>query len=237
MQAVILVGGLGTRLGSLLAGSNKPMLPVAGRPFLEYLLLYLRKNGIREIVLCVGYRGDLVHDQFGQGESLGLRLTYSTEEELRGTAGALKLAEPLLHGPEFLVLNGDSFFDIPVAALIASHREKGALASIALAQAADCSRYGAVRLAEDGKILSFTEKGQGGARSGLFNGGIYVFGRQVLDRIPPGTVVSLEKDVLPTLVGRGLHGVPFVGYFIDIGIPETYAQVQSDVARLRAAID
>jgi NDP-sugar pyrophosphorylase family protein len=236
MHAVILVGGLGTRLGALIAGRNKPMAPVAGKPFLEYLLRQLRKNGIAEVTLCIGHRGDLIRDYFGSGAAWGLCLTYSREEDLRGTAGALKLAEPLLRGDDFLVLNGDSLFDIPLRDLIAFHHtQPDALATLALAPTDDPGRFGTVAVDEAARVLRFIEKGQG-ERGGLINAGIYVFRRQLLGRIPEGRPVSLEREVFPPLVGQGLYGVAFRGFFVDIGVPDDYARVQADAGPLLAAI-
>jgi NDP-sugar pyrophosphorylase family protein len=235
MQAVILAGGLGTRLGPLVAGSTKPLAPVAGRPFLEYLLLQLRKGGIADVVLCVGHRGDLVREHFGSGTPWGLTLTYSWERELRGTGGAVKLAEPLLRGDDFLVLNGDSLFDVPLADLTAFHRHRGALATLALARAEDARRFGTVALGPAGEVVRFVEKGQAESGGGLINGGVYVFRRAVLDEIPAGRPVSLEREVFPALVGRGLYGLARDGYFVDIGIPETLARVRADARPLLAA--
>jgi NDP-sugar pyrophosphorylase family protein len=234
MQAAILAGGLGTRLGALLAGRNKPMAPVAGRPFLEFLLRQLRRNGIADVVLCVGHRGELIREHFGAGEPWDLRLRYSWEKELLGTGGAVKLAAPLLAGDDFLVLNGDSLFDVALAELVAFHREHGAAVTLALSRTDDPGRFGTVELGPGGQVLRFVEKGQG-EPGGLINAGVYVFNRQVLDRIPEGRVVSLERDVFSSLVGRGLYGLPLAGYFVDIGVPETYAGVQDDARLVRAA--
>jgi len=232
MYAAVLVGGLGTRLGSLIAGRNKPMALVAGKPFLEYLLCQLKNNGFTQVTLCIGHRGDLVREHFGTGERWGLCLTYSVEQELRGTAGAVKLAEPLLVGERFLVLNGDSLFDVPLSELTAFHHQRGALATIALSRTDAAQRFGTVEIDSDGKILSFLEKDRG-VSTGLINAGIYVFSRQVLDYIPAGRPVSLERETFPSLIGRGLYGLSLQGYFLDIGVPESYGQAQTDAGRLR----
>jgi NDP-sugar pyrophosphorylase family protein len=233
MRAVVLAGGLGTRLGALIAGRNKPMALVAGKPFLELPLLQLKKNGLTDILLCVGHRGDLVRDYFGTGAAWGLNLGYSQETELRGTAGALKLAEHQL-GSDFVVLNGDSLFDIPLAELIAFHAARGAVATLALARTDQPERFGNVEIDDRGCVLRFAEKRQSG-RGGLINGGVYVFRRQVLDMVPVGRPVSLERAVFPALVGHGLWALPFDGFFLDIGLPESFRLAQAQVERLRAA--
>ena len=236
MQALILAGGAGTRLGPLLAGLNKPMAPVASRPFLEYLLLQLKKHEIDEFTLCVGYKADLIRSYFGMGERWGMRISYSCETEFRGTAGALKLAEGLIHEEDFFVMNGDSLFDIELRALMHYHRDMKATATLALAYIDNAQRYGSVGINEMGQIVSFVEKREGNT-GGLINGGVYVFSRQVLDSIPGGQPVSLEKDILPRLIGRDLYGLPLKGYFMDIGVPADYMRLRSNPAQLLAAVN
>src|SRR5438105_1940963 len=194
MQALILAGGAGTRLRTVLTGLNKPMAPVAGRPFLEYLLLQLKKHGIDEVTLCVGYKADLIQAYFGRGDRWGMQVSYFYETDFRGTAGALKLAEDLLHEDDFFVMNGDSLFAIELCTLMHYHRKMKATAT--LAHVDDTQRYGMVGVGELGRIVSFIEK-RAGNREGLINGGVYVFAREVLDFIPGGKLVSLEQDILP----------------------------------------
>jgi NDP-sugar pyrophosphorylase family protein len=236
MQALILAGGLGTRLHSLLGDWPKPMAPIADRPFLEYLLLQLKKYGITEVILCVGHKGELIQEYFHQGERWGLNIHYSYERELRGTAGALKLAQEFIQGENFLVMNGDSFVDLDLNVLIGYHRIKKALATVALVKVPNIERYGAVEIDEAGKIVRFVEKGQTKS-PGLINGGIYVFQREVLELIPEGRPVSLEHEVFPKLIGRGFYGLPLQGYFIDIGVPEDYVRLQADPSRLLVAVN
>jgi len=236
MQTVILAGGLGTRLHSLLGGKPKPMAPIAGRPFLEYVLLWLKKYGFTEVILCIGYQGVFIQKYFGQGERWGLNIRYSHEEELRGTAGALKLAQGFIRGENFLVLNGDSFVDLDLNILIYYHRVRKALASIALVKVPNTARYGAVEIDESGKIMRFMEKEET-KTPGLINGGIYVFQREVLELIPEGRPVSLEREIFPKLIGEGFYGLPFQAYFIDIGVPEDYLRLQADPSRLLMAVN
>jgi NDP-sugar pyrophosphorylase family protein len=236
MQALILAGGAGTRLRAVLGGLNKPMIPVAGRPFLEYLFLQLKKYEIDEVILCVGYKADLIQSYFGTGDRWGMQVSYSCETDFLGTAGALKLAEDLIHEENFFVMNGDSLFDIELRALMHYHRSMNATATLALADVEDTQRYGAVSVNEAGRIVSFIEKREGSGE-GLINGGVYVFARQVLDLIPAGQPVSLEKDIFPKLIEQDLYGLPLKGYFVDIGVPADYMGLQSTPTHLLAAVE
>ena len=228
-QAVVLVGGLGTRLKDVVRDRPKCMAPIAGRPFLEYLLCFLRSQGVSEVILAVGYRADQVVEHFGNGNRLGLKLSYSFEQSLLGTGGALKLAENLLRGNHVLVMNGDSIADVPLRALIEYHTRKRAVATIALVEVPEVARYGAVILEPDGQIVRFKEKSVKG--KGWVNAGVYVLEREVIANSPSEGQVSLERDVFERLAGSGLYGFPFDGFFIDIGTPEAYNKAQLDVPR------
>lgn len=236
MQALILAGGAGTRLRPVLADLNKPMAPIRGKPFLEYLLLQLKKHGVDDVTLCVGYKAQLIQSYVGDGERWGLRVSYSYETAFLGTGGALKRAEELILADSFFVMNGDSLFDVDLRALMRYHREMRALATLALARVADTQRYGTVALDESGQVASFVEKGNGHAE-GLINAGVYVFARQTLDVIPSGRAVSLEREVLPNLIERGLYGLPSNGYFVDIGVPSDYLGLRANPAHLLAAVE
>lgn len=235
-QALILAGGAGTRLRPVLPGLNKPMAPISGRPFLEYLFLQLKKHGVEDVTLCVGYKAHLIEAYCGTGERWGLRLSYSHETDFLGTGGALKHAEELIHADNFFVMNGDSLLDVDLRALMRHHRDSHALATLALATVEDTRRYGAVSLDQSRRIVKFIEKG-GSHAEGLINGGVYVFARKVLDVIPGGQPVSLERDVLPALIEQGLYGLPSNGYFVDIGVPADYLALQSDPSRLLSAVE
>lgn len=228
MQAIILAGGLGTRLRPLVNDVPKSMAVVGGRPFIEHLLLQLQRNEFQNVVICAGHRAEQLHT-LGDGAQFGLTLQRSTENQPLGTAGAIKLAEPLLSGDRWLVMNGDSFFDIPIQALVDRHQSVHAHATIALVGVDDASRYGSVELDEDGAVRSFVEKGTSHGAA-LINAGLYIVERAVLDMIPDGSAVSLEREVLPTLIGRGLYGAEFDGFFIDIGVPADYERAQHSPA-------
>ncbi len=216
---LILTGGLGTRLRPAVADVPKTMAPVAGKPFLEYLITWISRAGFRPTVLCVGYRSRQIQEHFGDGEKFGVRLIYSIETEPLGTWGAIRQAKQWTGPSEFLVVNGDSWVDVDLRQLLEFHRTKRALASLALVQVENPARYGSVKLDSDRKILDFTEKSTGGAT--LINAGVYVFSQEIFSAVP-AKVRSLEKEVFPVLVGKQMYGLPVQGLFIDVGLPEEY---------------
>lgn len=226
---MILAGGLGTRLREVVCDKPKVLAAVNDRPFLQYLLDQLSQNGIGRVVLGTGYLGEQIESAFGNSYR-GTRLVYSREPEPMGTGGALRHALPLLDSEELLVLNGDSFCDFDYRGFRALHREKGAPMSLCLAQVPDVARYGAVKVDAEGRILEFVEKGAlSGA--GLINAGIYLLRRAVIESVPAGRAVSLEKEVIPELIGAGLSGFRTRGRFIDIGVPEDYRAAQEFFAK------
>ncbi|MBI3945599.1 MAG: D-glycero-beta-D-manno-heptose 1,7-bisphosphate 7-phosphatase [Armatimonadetes bacterium] len=230
MTAVILCGGLGTRLRPVIGDLPKILAPIAGRPFLHSLLAYLRGQGITDVVLATGHGAAAVAACGGDGSARGLRLRYSEETEPLGTGGAIRLAAPQIGSDPFLVLNGDSLVGADLARTVAFHQERGARATLVLAEVPDKTRFGSVLLEPDGRVAGFVEKGASGP--GRINAGIYVMNREVLQAIPAGRSVSVEREVFPALVGRGLYGLVAPGPFIDIGTPEAFAEAQR---RLRIA--
>ena len=232
MQAIVLCGGMGSRLRPLVDDVPKPMAEIDGRPFLEYLIGQLRRNGFTDVVLCAGFMATELERHFVNGEAWGVNIRYSVEREARGTAGALKLAEPMLAGDRWLVMNGDSLFNFPLRDLAHAYARNPALVTIALARVADAHRFGGVTCAPDGRITAFEEKPDAPA-PGLINSGVYIIERSVLGLIPADRPVSLERDVLTQLGGAGLRGVIFEGYFIDIGTPEDYLRAQRESAAFR----
>jgi mannose-1-phosphate guanylyltransferase len=241
IDALILVGGLGTRLRPAIGTDTpKPMADVAGRPFLAYLLAQLRRDGFGRVVLATGHGAEAVERYFGTGESPNQTITYSSEPAPLGTGGALRYARPRLHGDRVLVMNGDSFLEARLGDLVDAHaRARRAnpalLASLCLARVDDPGRYGAVECDADGTIRRFREK-SADAPAGLINAGIYVVERALIDGIPEGRPVSLEREVFPALADGRLHGVELTGSFVDIGIPEAYAALRADPSRLLALI-
>lgn len=226
VKAILLVGGLGTRLRSVVASKPKVLAPVGERSFLELLVEQLRSQGIRRLVMCTGYLADQVEDRFGDGRAWDVSIEYSKEEMPLGTAGAVKLAKRYLHDvPEFLVLNGDSFLEIDFHSLLAFHHgHGGAIATMAVLRVEDASRYGTVHVDASDRVNGFAEK-TGSHAHGLANGGVYVFSQAVLEHIPEGPA-SLERDVFPRLLDLGVYAQEQHGMFIDIGTPADYARAQ-----------
>jgi mannose-1-phosphate guanylyltransferase len=229
VQALILAGGEGTRLRPLTSTIPKPVVPLAGRPFIAYMLDWLRGHGVEEAILACGFMAGQVREVLGDGSALGMRLEYVHEPKPLGTGGALKNAEDLLHD-RFLMLNGDVLTDIDLAAQLEQHEQTGARATLALTEVEDPSAYGLVRLAPDRAVREFVEKPRSAERPHLINAGAYVLERDVLEQIAPaGIPSSIERDVFPRLIGRGLFGHPARGYWHDIGTPERYLQGTFDL--------
>jgi NDP-sugar pyrophosphorylase family protein len=232
--AVLLVGGMGTRLRSVVPGMPKPLASVGDRPFLELLVRQLRHQGIRHLVMCTGHLAGQIESEFGSGRNLDVEITYSKETEPLGTGGALKLARHgLRDAADFLVMNGDSFLEIDFRELIGFHRGHGGLVSMAVLRVPNTDRYGTVQVDPRGRVTGFAEK-TGKDAPGLVNAGVYVFERAVLDHIPEAAA-SLERDVFPRLLDGGVHALEQHGMFIDIGTPEDYARAQATSSRLRDA--
>lgn len=230
MQALILAGGEGTRLRPLTATIPKPVVPLAGRPFIAHMLEWLRAHGVDEVILSCGFMADGVRAVLGDGRQLGLRLRYLEEPEPLGTGGALKFAQELL-AERFLMLNGDVLTDIDLSAQLAAHERSGARATLALIGVEDPTAYGLVRCNTDFTVRQFLEKpSPEEVDTNLINAGCYVLEREVLDAMPPaGSNFSIERDVFPALVGRGLYGFSAHGYWLDIGTPERYLQGTFDI--------
>lgn len=230
-QVVILAGGLGTRLKSVLGDVPKPMAPIAGKPFLEYLLELLKENGFTKFLLLVGHKKESIIEYFQDGSRFGVQIAYSIEKEPKGTAGALFNAWDLLQD-EFLLVNGDTFFDVQYDILRKFVSEMHASAVVVLRYSRDTLRYGFVDIDDDYKVKNFIEKGQlpVGRIDGYINGGIYYFKKTILEQFYRNfgdKSVSLETQILPTLSMEGkLHGLPMGGKFIDIGVPEDYWNAQ-----------
>jgi mannose-1-phosphate guanylyltransferase len=230
LQALILAGGEGTRLRPLTSTIPKPVVPLCDRPFIAHMIEWLRRHGVDDVILACGFMAADVRAVLGDGAELGVRLRYVEEPHPLGTGGALKYAEDLLDG-RFLMLNGDVLTDINLTAQLEQHERTGARATLALVAVEDPSAYGLVRLAGDRAVTEFLEKPEDSAiDTNLINAGAYVLERDVLDEMPSaGTNVSIERDVFPRLVGRGLFGHPAEGYWLDIGTPERYLQGTFDI--------
>ena len=254
MKAVVLAGGLGTRLRPLTLTTPKQMLPVVDRPMIEHVLAGLARGGVDGAVLSLGYKPESFQAAYPGGVCAGVKLSYAVEPQPLGTAGAIRFAAAAAGLDEtFLAVNGDVISDLDVRRLWDRHRRWGAEATIQLVEVDDPSRYGLVVADDDGRVRSFTEKPPaaqapgaaekpsvdegpgaaerpGPARAGWVNAGMYVMGPSVLDRIDAGRPVSIERETFPELAAAGtLWAVDGAGYWIDIGTPESYLAAQLDL--------
>jgi mannose-1-phosphate guanylyltransferase len=238
MQAVILVGGEGTRLRPLTSTVPKPVVPLVDRPFIAYMLEWLTRHGVDDVVMSCGFLATAVRNVLGDGSGYGVRLRFVEEPDPRGTAGALKYAESLLD-ERFLMLNGDILTDLDLSAQIAQHEATGAAATLGLVPVDDPSAYGLVRLEEDRAVREFVEKPSADQiDTHNISAGAYVLERSILDMVPADQNVSIEREVWPRLVGHGLYAFPHDAYWLDIGTPERYLQGTFDILeeRVRTAV-
>jgi D-glycero-alpha-D-manno-heptose 1-phosphate guanylyltransferase len=225
LPALLLVGGMGTRLQSVLSSTPKPLAPVGDIPFLQLLVMQLRSQGFRRMIMCTGHFADQIESAFGNGRQWDVEISYSKESKPLGTAGAVKFAERYLkQDAEFLVVNGDSFVEVDIREFIRFHREHGGVISMAVRRVPNAARYGTVHVDECKRIVGFNEK-TGNPMPGVINAGVYVFNRGVVERMPDGPA-SLEKDLFPGLLQEGMYALEQHGMFIDIGTPEDYARAK-----------
>ena len=234
MEAILLCGGLGTRLRSVVSDRPKPMADIAGKPFLHYLVKMLSESGVRHLIFALGYMGEQIEAYFQSGEEYGLSISYSYEDSPLGTGGAIRNALSKVSGENVLVLNADTYFHTDYESLLREQLKNKAAMTIASRKIEDISRYGAILKDESGRILRWNEKMSSdqaeAPRLGEINGGIYVMQKSLIKKIPEGKQ-SLENDCIPVWLEDGLYlqAVPSDGYFMDIGIPEDYAQFKEDV--------
>lgn len=238
-KAVILVGGEGTRLRPLTCNMVKSMVPVVNKPFLEHVIYYLRLHGVRDIILALCYLPECIRSYFGNGSQFGVKLFYKIEDSPLGTAGAVKNAEEYLDEP-FFVLNGDVFSDFDLTAMSNFHQERGAKVTIALTPVEDPTLYGVIEADATGKIKRFVEKPSWDeVTTNMINAGIYILEPDVLKHIPKDTRFMFEHDVFPTLLRIDLPIFAYSNpaYWIDIGTPEKYLQLNRDVLRNKSATE
>ncbi|MBA9079237.1 MULTISPECIES: nucleotidyltransferase family protein [Rufibacter] len=226
-EAIVLAGGLGTRLRSVVQDVPKPMAEVAGRPFLDYLLFTLAKNNIKKAVLAVGHKHEVIQEYYAGQNPFGVALEYSIETELLGTGGAISQAAGLVQADDFFILNGDTYFEVDLAALHAFAQGKNADLALSLKQMKDSDRYGSVVTAPDQRVTSFKEKQPGQKQDLLINGGVYYMKKHLLQSFSLPQKFSFEVDLLqPFLPQIKVYGQTYRGTFIDIGIPEDYQRAQ-----------
>ena len=231
MKALLLAGGLGTRLRPLTEQWPKPMAWVGNRPWLEHLILHLREEGIEDFVLAIKHAPEAIRSYFKDGSPWGIRIAYAVEDKPLGTAGAIKHAESLL-GDRFLVMNADIIQRLSLAPLLEFHESRGGLVTIGLTEVEDPSPYGVVDQRADGRILRFVEKpAPHEAPSRRINAGIYVMEKEALAYIPEGREVSIERETFPALVERepGVYGYLCSGYWLDMGTTERYRRLHRDI--------
>ncbi len=231
MQAVILVGGQGTRLRPLTLTVPKPMLPLMNRPFLEFQIRLCLRHGVKDIVLSTAYKPEVFEEYFGDGSRMGVKLTYVTEDEPLDTCGAVKNVERYIDGT-FLVFNGDVLTDLDLTSLIDFHREKGGKATLYLTRVEDPTAFGLVPLDRKGRIKEFLEKPSWDqVITDLINAGCYVLEPELLDRVPVGEPHSFERQLFPGLLDDDIpmYGFPSDAYWMDIGAPVKYLQAHYDI--------
>ena len=222
IDVAVLAGGLGTRLQGVLENEPKVLAPVAGRPFLEWLLAWLKREGVRRVVLCLGYRADAVLRYLGAHTFPGLDVVPVIEPQPLGTAGAVRFARQWLESDPAVILNGDTMLELNLSAFAAEHRRSGAVASMACVRVPDAGRYGLVEIDDGRRVLSFREKSSGDS-PGWINGGAYMFGRVMFDNLAGMPGGSLERDVLARMPAGSIHAFLTEGVFLDIGTPQSLA--------------
>jgi mannose-1-phosphate guanylyltransferase len=251
MQALVLAGGEGTRMRPLTLTRPKPALPLVDRPFIRYIVDWLAQHRVTDVVMACGFGAGALRGALGEGDGDGPRIRYVEESEPLGTAGALRhAADEGVLGDRFLVLNGDLLSDLDLSALIRGHEERGAVATLALSPVDDPSTYGLVRRAggpaapgaspasTQGEVLEFLEKPDPSRIvTDEVSAGAYVLERRLVESIPPGRTVSIEHEVFPRLVGKGLYGHRLEGYWMDIGTPERYLKASWDILEGRVRTD
>ncbi|MER6845651.1 NDP-sugar synthase [Streptomyces platensis] len=240
-EAILLVGGKGTRLRPLTVHTPKPMVPAAGVPFLTHQLARARAAGVEHIVLATSYLAEVFEPYFGDGSALGLHLEYVTEEEPLGTGGAIRNVASRLHsGPDdpVLIFNGDILTGLDIAALVGTHRTSGADVSLHLTRVEDPRAFGLVPTDDTGRVTAFLEKPQTPEEivTDQINAGAYVFNRSVIDTIPAGRPVSVERETFPGLLADGAHlqGMVDSTYWLDLGTPQAFVRGSADLVLGRA---
>jgi len=232
-EAVILAGGFGTRLQSVVSDVPKPMAPINEEPFLNYVFRYLKHYGINHVVLSTGYLAHKISEYYKE-EYLGIKISYTIETTPLGTGGGIRLALEKCNTENVLVLNGDSFFDVNITQYYQQFTHSKANCSLALRHIENASRYGTINLADNAIIKAFKEK-DGIEQPGLINGGVYILNRKLfLSKTNPNQAFSIEKDFFETRLNElSMFGFEHQGYFIDIGIPDDYNKAQSDFKKFR----
>ncbi len=230
-SAILLVGGMGTRLHPLTLKTPKPMLQVAGVPFTEHQIRKAADAGITEIILATSYKSELFEPYFGDGERFGIKIKYAVEKSALGTGGGIRNAANLLADcDQVVIFNGDVLSGHDLAAQLAFHKKNQADITLYLTQVEDARAYGCVELLENKQIKSFLEKMENPI-SNLINAGCYIFNRQIIDQIPQNKVVSVERDTFPNLLANNAKVFGYLdnSYWLDIGTPAALVKASADL--------
>ncbi|BDU51405.1 nucleotidyltransferase family protein [Haliovirga abyssi] len=226
MEAIVLAGGLGTRLRSVVNNVPKPMAPIGNKPFLDYIFFYLKKNNIKKVILAVGYKNEIIKHRYGN-KYLGIDIEYSIEEEQLGTGGAINQAFKFIDEKESFIINGDTFFYVDLNEMYQFHIKNNADLTIAVKPMKNFERYGKV-IDNNNKIEKFTEKEK--SKKGNINGGIYILNKEYINSLDLPKVFSFEKDIMEKNVNKdNFIAYKSDTYFIDIGIPEDYNKAQKEL--------
>ena len=228
-DCIILCGGLGKRLQGVVNDVPKVMAQIDGRPFLDFIVEYLKSQGIKRIVLCAGYKADLV-EKYYREHDFGVIINFSTENEPLGTGGAVKNACAIISSNPFFVLNGDSFCSADFQAFFDFHNNKKSLASLLVSQVQEGKDFGSLRLDKDCQIIDFKEKNEE-AGEHLVNAGIYCFDQAIFSCMPDKKTFSLENDLFPSLLGNRFYGHKIDKEFMDIGTPQRYESVKQKLEK------
>jgi mannose-1-phosphate guanylyltransferase len=235
IQVLILAGGLGTRLKPITETIPKPMVDICGKPFLEYKIEQIKNYGIKKIILCTGYLGNIIENYFGDGKKFGVDLRYSNEKELLGTAGAVKNAESLIETDPFIVMNGDTYLNLDLRDLIFSHKKNNSLVTMVIANATNPLEQELIEM-ENGFITKFHKRGTAKHKNylektpnPLINAGIYVFDKKILNLISPDKKISLEKEIFPELLFN-ISGFKYNGYMKDLANTQFCRELEKDLS-------
>lgn len=231
-EAVILAGGLGLRLRSVVSDRPKVMAEVAGEPFLERQLRWFERAGVHKVVVCTGYMSEVIKRYLEVRPQSQTQVCISEEQEPLGTAGAVRHAAQQLAGADFFAANGDSYIDVTLGAVVEFHRSHGGIATLVLIRMGVPGRYGVVNIDDHGRLTGFRGKSARSEGPALVNAGLYLFRRDIVEEIPPTGAYSLEHELFPRLVAEGkpIFGFPATGRFIDIGEPADFARAQIEFA-------
>ncbi|MCD4830497.1 MAG: nucleotidyltransferase family protein [Anaerohalosphaeraceae bacterium] len=228
IDVLILCGGKGTRLQSVVSDRPKPMAVIGEKPFLDIVIGQVAKFGFKRIILCAGYKAESIQEYYSSQNSLDLEIVVSKESTSLGTGGAVKNAEEFIQSDPVLILNGDSFFDMDFNRFVEFYQNKKALLAVSILDAENTESYGSIKIDESDMVVGFCEK-ISDSNKGMINAGVYLFSRKVIETMPNKKKFSLEYDFFSTYVNRQFYGYLAEGSFIDIGTPQRYLQAKKNL--------